>query len=494
VTAGAAGELPEDLRLFAAGYEAWARVGDRLVAHMQWNPRMEVERIAVDEEYRRRGIAKAMILNAIRKGFDLKASPDRTDDGEGLARSFGEENIAPRSDARPWAQFNGSRRVTADLTEFYLRGATALSADEFEALCQRVLDAEIGRKVPIDFDLLYAPRLNGGLEAEASWDPERSRAYIGWSVQGLNDVVALHECAHVLAQYRDQDDDHGPNWRRTFEDLLRRYSGLNFVGQRVAGSDDVTLYHGTLAKHVPAIKAEGLRAPDGVNALTWYMLTSSREQAASYTGGQPDAVVLEYRVPRALTQRGPERVLFGGIEHDVYGVRATVYAIKGALSSEHLVAVHPVPRTAARAEGMLHRGLRLDGIDLAAFERADDRTKAQTILAALGANVGQHWSTDEQWARDWATNYLPLTREGRVHVVVTIEHPGAEHVETDGDWLVQRGVGQYAIAEPEVPLKSGAPIEMVKVAWWVPDESDPADGTWRETPVRRRATALRSTW
>jgi len=130
----------------------------------------------------------------------------------------------------PWTR-EGAK--TVDLTEWYLPGAKALSGAEFEALCQRVLDTEAGGKVKIGFELLYAPSRNDNVAAEASWDPESKTAYIGWSVAGLNDVVALHECAHVLVQMlgmEDGDDGHGLNWVHIFDMLVRRYSGLNFIG------------------------------------------------------------------------------------------------------------------------------------------------------------------------------------------------------------------------------------------------------------------------
>ena len=119
---------------------------------------------------------------------------------------------------------------------------------------------------------------------------------------------------------------------------------------------DLTLYHGTLASRIPAIKAEGLKPPPGVSPAGWFMLTTSFEQAARYTPDRPDdpSVVLEYRLPENMIYAfsNPNRgnaVLWPGQPHNVYGFDATAYAVKDVLPSRYLHEVHSLRRTAAAA-------------------------------------------------------------------------------------------------------------------------------------------------
>src|SRR5881275_981441 len=100
---------------------------------------------------------------------------------------------------------------------------------------------------------------------------------------------------------------------------------------------------------------------------------------------------------------------------------------------------------------LLHRGVKIDlGPSKAEFDGAGAERKARILLAHL-SNLGQHWATEEQWARDWVTDDAYQHLNDKVPVVLTIDHPGEEHVETDPAWLQGHGVGQYAKAEPEVP-------------------------------------------
>lgn len=97
-------------------------------------------------------------------------------------------------------------------------------------------------------------------------------------------------------------------------------------------------FHGTRAKHLESIQSEGLRAPKGVNHLRWPMLTTSREQAAAYTAGHDDAVVLEYR----LSPDEQKNHLASPIDHDVYGHAATAYSVREPLPGALLSSVDPV--------------------------------------------------------------------------------------------------------------------------------------------------------
>lgn len=98
-----------------------------------------------------------------------------------------------------------------------------------------------------------------------------------------------------------------------------------------------TLYHGTSSEAVGKIRKHGLKPPEGVQPARWYMLTTSREQAARYGRGK----TLEYRIPHeAMDYRHDKGVLWPGAEHNVYGHQATAYGVKGAVPPEYLHAEH----------------------------------------------------------------------------------------------------------------------------------------------------------
>lgn len=102
-----------------------------------------------------------------------------------------------------------------------------------------------------------------------------------------------------------------------------------------------TLYHGTHAKHVDKIRAEGLKTPnDTYDSASWLMLTDSKAQAHTYANGGP---VLEYHVPEhEVWRRGNQGrgSLWPGKAHSVYDQEATAYALKKPLSSDYLHTVH----------------------------------------------------------------------------------------------------------------------------------------------------------
>lgn len=117
------------------------------------------------------------------------------------------------------------------------------------------------------------------------------------------------------------------------------------------GTTDLVLFHGTSAAKVDAIRTQGLNPPPGVSPAGWFMLTTSFEQAARYATAE-DAVVLEYRIPAALTSyRAEGGLLWPGQPHDVYGFAATAYAVKGSIPGQYLVAVHPKPTKTAGPAG-----------------------------------------------------------------------------------------------------------------------------------------------
>ena len=99
------------------------------------------------------------------------------------------------------------------------------------------------------------------------------------------------------------------------------------------GTGDLTVYHGTIEKNLPGIEAEGLRPPQGVSPAGWFMMTSSRDQAAWYAR-RPGGIVLEYRLPADEV----EQWLWPPVPHiesEFPGAQA--YAIRTPLPARYLV-------------------------------------------------------------------------------------------------------------------------------------------------------------
>ncbi len=106
-------------------------------------------------------------------------------------------------------------------------------------------------------------------------------------------------------------------------------------------ADHQVWYHGTRPERVDAIKSEGLAAGENASAK-WYMLTTSKEQAAAYA--QPGGSVLEYHIPNELTdfRKNKGSVLWPSVEHNVYDQEARAAAPRGTISSKYLAATHRV--------------------------------------------------------------------------------------------------------------------------------------------------------
>ena len=120
-------------------------------------------------------------------------------------------------------------------------------------------------------------------------------------------------------------------------------------GHRVHAADDggdLVLYHGTLAKNIDGIRQKGLVSPPGVNGAGWPMLTTDYAQAARYTSGRPDSVVLEYHVPRNRLfenrhDSDVDPLLWPGDIHSAYDFPEAVgYGIKSPLTQDYLRRVH----------------------------------------------------------------------------------------------------------------------------------------------------------
>lgn len=222
---------------------------------------------------------------------------------------------------------------------------------------------------------------------------------------------------------------------------FRRKRGKGIMATRTAAKT-LTLYHGTLARHVDAIRREGLKPPPGVNPAGWFMLTTSFDQAARYTNTRPEpSVVLEYRVPEDLIYafENPNRgdaVLWGGEPHDVYGHAATAYAIKGVLPSRLLVAEHPLGTTARRTAG-----------DYSGHHRAP--TGADDVAAPfhdVEEMMPDYYAHPEYYAHDGRSSAISresnaalMAARGKPDTMVTIYRalpPGYTSI-NPGDWVTQ---------------------------------------------------------
>lgn len=101
-------------------------------------------------------------------------------------------------------------------------------------------------------------------------------------------------------------------------------------------------YHGTRPENIEDIEKNGLRAPEQTGAK-WYMLTSSKEQAAQYA--QPGGRVIEYHIPHELTdwRKNKQSILWPHDPHGAYDIEARAAAIRGGvIPSEFIKKVHKV--------------------------------------------------------------------------------------------------------------------------------------------------------
>lgn len=176
--------------------------------------------VEVVPQHRRRGVASAMYDYAAHVSGKPMAPADRHSDE---AEQFWRHRRA--------AGFEEDRNndYAWQVAEEHAQVAKKLSGQEFEDFCKQVIKAETGKTLRVKFDLLYGASASNDYTIAAAWyDPDEKRAYIGWSVAGLNDATALHEVAHVLNDYRNGHDHpggaHGPGWKAIYSDLLRKYS------------------------------------------------------------------------------------------------------------------------------------------------------------------------------------------------------------------------------------------------------------------------------
>lgn len=130
----------------------------------------------------------------------------------------------------------------------------------------------------------------------------------------------------------------------------------------------------------------------------------------------------------------------------------------------------------------IHRGMGVDlPEDLHAYVHDSSiprQQRAQRLLEHVSAApFGMHWTDDPDVARGFASRaarkeHLDEPDEHSTPVVVHAEGPELEHIETDKQTLRKRRVRSYdddQDAESEVPIKAGAPVNVVAVSW-----ADPA--------------------
>lgn len=178
--------------------------------------------------------------------------------------------------------------------------------------------------------------------------------------------------------HSDDRTSDGDAWVRSLGSLIS-----------ATASSSMTLYHGTRAEYVPQIKSEGLKPPSSVNPWTWYMLTTSKEQAARYSPFE-DSVVLEFEVPLdGGSAQGQENSYLGlGRPHNVYGYSATAYGVaKGPLPTEYLVAEHSARSIVASKTANVEDDF--DGPLIAAEEAAADGEFTHSGLIVKAADSGR---------------------------------------------------------------------------------------------------------
>lgn len=130
----------------------------------------------------------------------------------------------------------------------------------------------------------------------------------------------------------------------------------------------------------------------------------------------------------------------------------------------------------------LHRGMGVDlPEDLHAYVHDPSiprQDRARRLLEHISASpFGMHWTDDPDVARGFASRaarkeHQDEPDEHSTPVVVHAQGPDVEHIETDRDTLYKKRIRSYddeKDAESEVPLKAGAPVNVVGLSW-----ADPA--------------------
>lgn len=286
---------------------------------------------------------------AHRGGVHLIILPNDPDAAHAALRDHYETHVAPREGAA-WIRDPWTRKAMHELTSKHgfsfhdqpgiaphsgYMVSTMPEHEEAHPMSALAKNPAIVKK----YHAAHADVLKDPSHYMGAWE-DHGRAYFDVSRHTHNE-----DEARQLATAHNQD---------AYYDLNKKKSVYVRASRAAVASTDsghLTLYHGTTASNVDAIKRDGLRPPSSVMSSQWPMLTTSKEQAARYTSGRENPVVMEFHVPhhKVWHSGNTKAELWPGDSHNVYGHEATAYAVKDRLSPEHLKAVHPVHR----AEGAL---------------------------------------------------------------------------------------------------------------------------------------------
>ena len=106
--------------------------------------------------------------------------------------------------------------------------------------------------------------------------------------------------------------------------------------------NEVTLYHGTLPKHVQNIKSNGLESPKGYHDAQWYMLSTDFDSALFHAVPKDDSSVFvaEFKIPFEENDRWEGYpYLWPANKRDD---KSRWYALKQPIPKEFLVDIHEV--------------------------------------------------------------------------------------------------------------------------------------------------------
>ena len=94
------------------------------------------------------------------------------------------------------------------------------------------------------------------------------------------------------------------------------------VARRFLAADFVTVFHGTNASHLSAIKSRGLVSPTGYSSGRWYMVAEDYDSARFHANnaddeGEINPIVIEFRVPTEpkILNNGSKKMMWDGFPY-----------------------------------------------------------------------------------------------------------------------------------------------------------------------------------
>lgn len=148
----------------------------------------------------------------------------------------------------------GSKTAMADSLEAVVESLedTLGQIDNYERTRDLIASGQVGRQFSNQLDVWgylrdLLPRELPGFDPEwvvvmpsygraagmAAWDGEAKTAVFFIGPDGFNEVVVLHEVAHIIDQYKNGGRGHGPRFNGILSDLYGRYLGLKWAKLRV---------------------------------------------------------------------------------------------------------------------------------------------------------------------------------------------------------------------------------------------------------------------